>query len=396
MSAPPFRIARVVTRLGVGGAALHVALLTKHLDPRAYETRLFAGPTRFPEGDMLALRGETSFAPHLIPSLRRDTAVIRDLRALRDLVRHFRHFRPDLVDTHLSKAGFLGRLAAKICGVAAIHTFHIDIFSGYDWNPTQRSLFLQLERRAARWSARLVCLSDDLGAQILEHRIGEAAQFRTINLGLELDDFDVSHSQINVIREKLRAELDLPRDAVLIGHISRLAPVKSVKTFIQAAAILALNHPNITFLVIGEGETRARLESLARELKLGPKIRFLGLRSDIAQLNLALDAVALTSLQEGTPISIIESLAASRAVVASDVGGVSRLIEHERTGLLTPSGDSVAVSRALERVLNEPQNAASWGENGRAKMRREFDVSRMIADHDELYREVLGVHKIAQ
>ena len=390
ISPPPHRIARVVTRLGVGGAALHVALLCKHLDSSEFETRLFAGKANGVEGNMLQLRGETGFSPHEIPSLRRDTAASRDLRALRHLVRHFRRFRPDLVDTHLSKAGFLGRLAAKICGIPAIHTFHIDIFSGYSWNPLQRELFLRLEQLAARWSAALVCLSDDLGAQILAHGIGEKSQFHTINLGLELDEFDASPAQIEIARAELRAELGLEKSAVLIGHISRLAPVKSVKTFVQAAALLKKNHPNVTFLVIGDGETRARLELLARELKLGSKLRFLGLRGDIARLNLALDAVALTSLQEGTPISIIESLAAARAVVACDVGGVSRLIEPQKTGLLVAPNSPDAVENALSRVLSEPQNAKLWGENGRAKMRREFEVSRMIRDHRALYREVLG------
>ncbi|RYG57794.1 glycosyltransferase family 1 protein, partial [bacterium] len=115
-SAPPIRIARVITRLGVGGAALHVALLTKHLNGGQFETKLLAGPTSQIEGDMLRLRGEDSLQLQIVPSLRRDATPLRDLRALRSLVRHFRAFQPDIVDTHLSKAGFLGRLAARIVG----------------------------------------------------------------------------------------------------------------------------------------------------------------------------------------------------------------------------------------------------------------------------------------
>ncbi len=387
-SPAPFRIARVITRLGVGGAALHVALLTKHLDKSEFETRLFAGKTNDVEGDMLELHGETAIRPQILSNLRRDAAPARDLRALRDLTRHFRRFRPDLVDTHLSKAGFLGRLAAKIAGVPSVHTFHINIFGGYNWRPLERQLYLRLEQIAARWTTRLICLSDELGREILAHGIGSKNQFRTINLGLDLADFEPTPAKISAARASLRAELGLNPDAVLIGHISRLAPVKSVKTFVQAAAILQKTHPEITFLVIGDGETRPRLETLARELKLGQNLRFLGLRSDIANLNLALDAVALTSLQEGTPVSIIESLAAARAVVANDVGGVSRLIQHQKTGFLTPPNDANAVARALEWVIEHPREAARWGENGREKMRREFDVSRMISEHRALYLEV--------
>lgn len=386
----PIRIARVITRMGVGGAALHVALLTKGLGAPEFETQLFSGRTNPTEGDMLALHGETAISPLIVPHLRRDAAPSRDLRALRDLVRHFRRFRPDLVDTHLSKAGFLGRLAAKIAGVPSVHTFHINIFGGYGWRPLERQAYLRLERIAARWTSRLISLSDELGAEILAHGIGAAAQFRTINLGLDFGAFEVAPDKINAARARLRAELGLTENAVLIGHIARLAPVKSVKTFVQAAAMLRRTHPEVTFLVIGDGETRPRLEFRARELKLGQNLRFLGLRSDIAALNLGLDAVALTSLQEGTPISIIESLAAAKPVVASDVGGVSRLIEHQKTGFLVPPNDAKAVADALEWVLENPRQAACWGQNGRQKMRREFGIERMIDEHRALYREVLG------
>ncbi len=387
--APPFRIARVITRLGVGGAALHVALLTK-LGGAEFETRLFAGRTNALEGDMLALHRDLAIKPRILPNLRRDAAPARDLRALRDLTRELRRFRPDLVDTHLSKAGFLGRLAAKIAGVPSVHTFHINIFGGYNWRPLEGQLYLRLEQIAARWTTRLICLSDELGQEILAHGIGTATQFRTIALGLDLAPFEPTPEKISAARQALRAELALPADAVLIGHISRLAPVKSVKTFVQAAAILRQTHPQITCLIIGDGESRPRLESLARELKLGDKLRFLGLRSDIAALNLALDAVALTSLQEGTPISLIESLAAARPVVANDVGGVSRLIVPHRTGILTPQGDPISVARALQWLLDHPREAAQLGRNGREKMLAEFQVSRMIAEHRALYLEVVG------
>jgi glycosyltransferase involved in cell wall biosynthesis len=384
----PIRIARAITRLGVGGAALHVALLTKHLNDGEFETRLLAGPTSQTEGDMLRLRGENFIEVHILPSLRRDATPMRDLRALRSLVRHFRAFRPDIVDTHLSKAGFLGRLAARIASVPAVHTFHVNIFSGYGWNVGQRQLYMRLEQIAARWSTRLICLSDDLGAEILSQGIGSPEQFRTISLGIDFTPYTASAAAVQRARQSLRAELGLPPDAAIIGHISRLAPVKSVKTFVQAAALMQESHPEVTFVVVGDGESRDRLEALARESKLGAQLRFLGVRADIPALNLALDVVVLTSLQEGTPISLIESLAAARPVVASDVGGVSRLVQHGQSGLLTPPNDPAAVAQALTRVLADPVTATQWGENGRLRMRREFDVTRMIEQHRALYREV--------
>ncbi len=381
------RIARVLTRPGVGGAAKHVALLMRGLADD-FDARLYCGPPDAREGNYFVLH-DLGLRPHFIGSLRRDAALTRDARALRDLVRHFREFRPHICDTHLSKAGVLGRLAARLAGVPIrIHTFHVNIFEGYDWRPFERPLYLGLERWAARGSDRLICLSDDLGAQLRELGIGEKSQYRAITLGVDLAPFRGSERQIAQARAQVRAELSVPAATPLVGVVARLAPVKSIKTALQAAALLAKSRPDVHFVFVGEGPSRARLEALARELNIAPRVHFLGLRSDIARLNWAFDCVLLTSLQEGTPISIIENLAAARPVVATDVGGVRRLIQHEATGLLIPPRDPGAAMRALLRVLDEPQRAREWGECGRNKVEREWSLERMLAQHRALYREV--------
>lgn len=381
------RIARVLTRPGVGGAAKHVALLMRGLADD-FDSRLYCGPPRAREGNYFALH-HLDLCPHWIGSLRRDAAPARDARALRDLVRHLREFRPDICDTHLSKAGVLGRVAARLAGVPIrIHTFHVNIFEGYDWLSFERPLYLGLERWAARGSDRLICLSDELGAQLRELGIGEAWQYRAITLGVDLAPFRGAETQIAKARAQIRAELKVPSDAPLVGVIARLAPVKSIKTALQAAALLAQTRPDVHFVFVGEGPSRARLQALARELKIAHLVHFLGLRSDIARLNWAFDCVLLTSLQEGTPISIIENLAASRPVVATDVGGVKRLIAHEKTGLLIPPRDSKAATIALLRVLENPRLAREWGECGRREVEHEWSLKRMLAQHRALYREV--------
>lgn len=383
------RIARVLTRPGVGGAAKHVALLMRGFNDENWESRLFCGPPRGGEGDYFALHG-LDVRPTWIRSMRRNAAPARDLRALRDLTRHFREFRPHICDTHLSKAGILGRLAARLANVPVrIHTFHVNIFEGYDWLPAERPLYLGLERWAARGSDRLICLSEELGAQLQELGIGEPSQFRSITLGVDLKPFAGNSVQIARARAEIRAELKLLPDAILVGVIARLAPVKSVKTAIEAAALLIQERPDLHFVFVGEGETHSRLEQLSRELKIQTHTHFLGLRSDIARLNWAFDCVLLTSLQEGTPISIIENLAAARPVVATDVGGVRRLIQHEKTGLLIPPRNPMAAMRAVARVLDEPSAAQNWGECGRELVQREWSLERMLAQHRALYREVL-------
>ena len=383
------KIARVLTRPGVGGAAKHVALLMRGLESD-FEARLYCGPPAVREGNYFALH-DLPITPHWIGSLRRDAAPARDGRALRDLVRHFRAFSPQICDTHLSKAGVLGRVAARVAGVPIrIHTFHVNIFGGYDWRPFERPLYLGLERFAARGSDRLICLSEELCAQLLDLGIGERGQFRAITLGIDLSPFQANKTQIAQARAQIRAELQLAPDAPLVGVVARLAPVKSIKTALECAALLSKTRPHIHFVFVGEGPSHARLQAQAAQLGVTDRVHFLGLRRDIARLNWSFDCVLLTSLQEGTPISIIESLAASRPVVATDVGGVKRLVEHERTGLLIPPRDSHAAAHAVLRVLNEPQIAAVWSQNGHEKVQREWSLERMLAQHRALYREVLA------
>ena len=381
------RVARVLTRPGVGGAAKHVALLQRGLADD-FDARLYCGPPDAREGSYFTLH-DLKLRPHFIGSLRRDAAPTRELRALRELVHEFRRFRPDICDTHLSKAGVLGRVAARLAGVPIrIHTFHVNIFEGYDWRPFERPLYLNLERFAARDSDRLICLSQELGAQLRELGIGELWQYRAITLGVDLAPFRGTETQIAAARAQIRAELNVAPDAPLVGVVARLAPVKSIKTALQTAALLHQTRPDVHFVFVGEGPSRARLETLARELNIAGRAHFLGLRSDIANLNWAFDCVLLTSLQEGTPISIIENLAAARPVVATDVGGVRRLIEHETTGLLIPPRDANAAKNAVLRALNDSQSARAWGECGRARMEREWSLERMLEQHRALYREV--------
>ena len=393
MDAPPpsasFRIARVSTRPAVGGAAAHVALLVKHFAAPDYPTLFLSGLSDAGEGDFYALRAPDEQRPVRIPSLRREPSFGRDARALRDLVRHFRRFRPDLVDTHLSKAGILGRLAARMAGVPrAIHTFHVNIFDGYAWNSPERARYLTLERFCARRTDRLICLSDELGAEMLALGIGEKRQYRAIRLGLELDAFDAPLAHRQLERAALRHELGVPEGAPLVGVVARLAPVKGVRWLLDALPAILQSTPAARLVIAGDGPSRARLEEQVREMKLGARVHFLGMRADVPALYRALDCLVLPSLQEGTPVSLIEALAAQTPVVACDVGGVPLLVHHEKTGLLIPPRDAPALARAITRVLHGRAEARAWGANGRELVRREWSARRAVADYRALYGEL--------
>ena len=385
----PFRIARVSTRPAVGGAAAHVALLVKHFHAPDFPTLFLSGRPERGEGDFYSLRARGEQRPQLVPSLRRDPNFGRDARALRDMVRHFRAFRPDLVDTHLSKAGILGRFAAKIARVPqTMHTFHVNVFEGYNWDSPKRALYLRLEQLCAKWSNRLICLSDELGEEMLGLGIGQPSQWQTIQLGLELDSFQASEAEREEERANLRREIGVAQNTPIVGVVARLAPVKGLKFLLDGAPRVLQNVPSAHFIIAGDGPSRAKLELQARDLKLGHRVHFLGMRADVAPLYRTFDCLALPSLQEGTPISIIEALAAQTPVVACDVGGVSRLVQHERTGLLVPPRNPQALADAIVRALCSPSQTRVWAHNGSEAMRREWSVERLLEDHRRLYAEL--------
>jgi len=385
----PFRIARVSTRPAVGGAAAHVALLVKHFAAPEFPTLFLSGTPERGEGDFYSLRAQGEKRPIRVLSLRREPSFGRDARALQSLVRHFRAFAPDLVDTHLSKAGILGRIAANLARVPhTMHTFHVNIFDGYGWNSPQRALYLELERICARSTSRLVSLSDELGQELRGLGIGQTKQWRTIRLGLELDSFEAPAQQRTLERLALRRELNIESNAPLVGVVARLAPVKGIKFLLDAMPRVLESVPNAHFVIAGDGASREKLEAQTRAMNLAGKIHFLGMRSDVPALYRAFDCLVLPSLQEGTPVSLIEALAAQTPVVASDVGGVSLLVQHETSGLLVPPRDVSALSDAIIRVLCFPQHAHEWAQTGRENVRRDWSAARLIAEHLALYAQL--------
>jgi len=385
----PFRIARVSTRPAVGGAAAHVALLMRHFAAPQFPTLFLSGTPERSEGDFYPLRAPDETRPIRIHSLRREPSFGRDARTLQSLVRHFRAFRPDLVDTHLSKAGILGRIAANLARVPhTMHTFHVNIFDGYGWNSPQRALYLELERVCARSTSRLISLSDELGDELRGLGIGQSEQWRTIRLGLELDSFDAPREQRALERKALRCELQIEPDAPLVGVVARLAPVKGIKFLLDAMPRVLESVPNAHFVIAGDGASREKLEAQAQAMHLAGKIHFLGMRSDVPALYRAFDCLVLPSLQEGTPVSLIEALAAQTPVIASDVGGVSLLVQHEQSGLLVPPRDVSALSDAIIRVLCSPQHAQRWAQTGRENVHRDWSAARLVAGHRALYAEL--------
>lgn len=378
------RVLRVIARLNIGGPAIHATLLSRGLDPDRYESHLVHGAEAASEGNYLALQGLDLDRRHLVPALGREIQPWRDWQAYRDLVRIIRDVRPHVVHTHTAKAGVLGRRAARRCGVPVIvHTFHGHVFHGY-FSPVRTAMFVRLERALARTTTCLVTVSEEVRQQILSRGIGRPDRFEVVRLGLDLAPFQTAETR----RGELKRELGLPDGTPAVGIVARLVPIKAHEVFLRAAAAIALRAPDAMFLIVGDGERRAELEGLARSLGLGDRARFLGWRADLDRVYADLDVVMLTSTNEGSPVALIEAMAAARPVVSTRAGGVAELVGG--AGLLADVGDAQGLARHAADLLADPERRRELGRLARARVVPQYAQERLVADIDRLYARLLA------
>jgi glycosyltransferase involved in cell wall biosynthesis len=385
-AAPPgARVLRVITRLNIGGPAQHVILLTAALRRIGWETALITGRVDPDEGDMGDLAGRVGVEPVVIDSMRNGAGPLADLRTLLSLYRLFRRERPALVHLHLLKARLLGGLAARWAGVpVVVETFHGTLLAGYYSAPMTRML-AWLERWLARRMDAVVAVSPAVARELAAARIASDARVHVIPLGLDLERL-----RAGAARPTLRRTLGLGADAPLVGTVGRLVPIKGMDAFIDAAAQIRRSLPAAHFVIVGDGALRAGLERRARDGGLGGQVHFLGWRRDLEELYPDLDLIMLTSLNEGTPVSIIEAMAAGRAVVATRVGGVLDVVEEGVTGVLAPPRDPGALAAAAVALLADPERRRRMGEAARSAVSSRFSVAGLAEQMDTLYRGLLA------
>lgn len=373
-----FDVLRMITRLNVGGPARQALLLTRELSPR-WSTLLVAGSPAPEEGEL----ADPDVIVHRVPLVRPLRPQV-DVQAFRATRRLLREVRPRIVHTHMAKAGAIGRAASRGTGVRTIHTFHGHVLEGY-FRPSVQRAFLEMERRLARSTDVLVAISPEIRDALLDLGVGAPAQYRVIPLGFDLSE----HLTVASRSMKLRSRLGLDRNVPLVGIVGRLVPIKDLRTFLRAVRLL----PAVHAAILGDGEERSALEGFVNELGIGDRVHFTGWWMDIPAAMSDLDCVVLTSLNEGTPVSLIEALACARPVVATRVGGVGFVVEHDRTGLLVPPGDPAAVATQISRLLASPETASRFAKEGRAFVRSRFHKDRLVADIEMLYNEVTGPSK---
>jgi len=375
---------RVITRLNIGGPAIHVSLLASRLYPARYETLLVSGIETAAEGNMLKLGRLPAVEPRTVPTLGRAISPLDDVRSLATLVSIARSFKPDIVHTHLAKAGALGRVAARIAGVRlVVHTYHGSIFRGY-FGQRESAVYLQIERALARITTRIVAITPRQKADLVSLGIAPSSKIVEIPLGLDLDQF-----RELPVRDDALAALGLPTDMRYVTIVARLVAIKDIPTFLRALARVTEAQPDVCGLVVGDGPERATIEAVARDLGLGDRCRFLGWRADLPNVYAASDIVALSSLNEGSPVSVIEAMAAARAVVATAVGGVPDVV-GDAAGVLVGAGDHQALGDAMKALLADPDRRAELGRNGRDLALRRYGSDRLVEDIDRLYSDLLG------
>ncbi len=376
-----FRILHLITRLDRGGSAENTLLTVAGLAP-PFRPTLLAGRTREPS-PLLARLADT-VEVEMVPELVRPISPGRDLVALYRIYRRLRRERVDLVHTHSSKAGILGRVAARWAGVPRlVHTPHGHVFTGYA-GPAVTGLYVRLERWAARFTDRIVGLTDREAQDHLARGIGRPDQFVTIPSGVPLAAFEAPA----VPPERVKAALGLPPDARVIGSVGRLEPIKGHRVLVEAFQQLAPRAPDVALVLAGDGELAAPLRAACNRAGLAGRVRFLGWRTDVPDLLHAFDVFVLPSLNEGMGRALVEAMAAGRPIVASRAGGIPEVLGDDEAGILVQPGEARALAAAIETCLAEPDLGARLGKAARERARR-YSVEAMVEKLEALYRELL-------
>ncbi len=380
------RVTHVITRLIVGGAQENTiaSVLGLRQQPEL-QVQLISGPTRGPEGSLESTLHAAAGSLTIVPELVRPVHPWKDFLALHALEKLFQATHPDIVHTHSGKAGVLGRLAARRAGVPIlVHTIHGPSFGPFQGR-ISNGLFRAAERRAGRVTTHFVVVADAMTQQYLAAGIGRPEQYTKIFSGFDLAPFLSATNDPQV-----RARLGIRPDHIVVGKIARLFKLKGHDDLFAIAPELVRRCPRMIFLLVGDGEWRARFENLARASGLEKHFVFTGLvpPAEVPALVGVMDVVVHLSRREGLARALPQALAAARPVVAYDCDGASEVCRDNETGLLVPPGDLSRLSEALLRLTSAPQLRAQFGGRGREFVRQHFGVERMVDNLYNLYRKL--------
>lgn len=389
------RILRIINRFNLGGPTYNAAYLTKYL-PSEYETMLLGGMKDETEDSSQFIVENLGIAPTILPEMHREINFFKDVAAYRKIKRIIADFRPDIVHTHASKPGALGRWAAHKMGVPVIiHTFHGHVFHSY-FSPAKTQFYKGLERRLASVSTRIVAISEKQKKELaLEHQICPEEKIEVIPLGFDLNRFQYD---ISKKREVFREEFSLGENDIAASIVGRLVPIKNHELFLDSIKwVKERLDRRIKGFIVGDGESRNHLEAYCSEIGLSYSsdsdddvdIYFTSWVKNVDFVNAGSDIIALTSKNEGTPVSLIEAQAGNRAIVSTRVGGIEDVVIPNETALLSEPENAEKFRENLLILAQDDEKRHQFGEKGWRFVKDKFHYERLARDVADLYARLL-------
>ncbi len=381
------KIAQVITRLDWSGAPDIIRSICGHLDPERYEVTLVYGLTSRPSEKTKEFLREFRGRIEVVSCLKREIRILDDLAAMVRLYLFFRREKFDMVHTHTAKAGFIGRIAARLAGVPVVmHTPHGHNFYGY-FNSLGNKFIVMLERIAAFFADRIVVFTDLEKRDMLRYKICSGSKIDVIRSGIDLSRFE----NVKAGAKKKHAEFNIGPHDLLVGMIGRLESVKGPDCFLDAAKIIAGELPQARFLIVGDGSLKEELMARSGRLGISDKVIFTGWREDIPEILSMLDVLVLPSLNEAVGRVLLEAGAAGKPIVATDVGGVPEVLKNGETGILVPPRDPGRMAEAVAGLLRDEKRRHRMGRAAKDWVRKRFDEDKMISQLRDIYEESVNI-----
>lgn len=369
----------VITQLELGGAQKQLLSLIRHLDKEHYNLFLFTAQEGLLVEEALSLSGLTLFRSR---HLKRPINFLEDLLAAMEIVRFIQKNKIDIVHTHSSKAGVLGRWAGVLAKAKIIiHTVHGWSFNDFQ-KPFLRKFYLELERLNAKFTDKIIVVSDHDKQKGLGHKIGSDERYSLLRYGIDRAQFGRRDSSV-------RKELGISDDTQVIGTIACLKPQKAPEDFVKLAFLASQVLPQARFLLVGDGVLRKKIEKLIAKFHLGSRFILTGWRRDISRILPAMDVFVLTSLWEGLPIAVLEAMASQVPVVATHTGGISEIITEGKTGFLVSCHDIPSMLKKTCALFRDAAFKNDIVRGAKESMGEKFDTETMVKAHEDLYQKLV-------
>jgi len=395
------RVLRILNRLIIGGPATNATLLTRYMEPN-FDTTLVIGEKDDHEQDATFHTDNLGIRPVVVSKMKRSINPVNDGKAYLDVKALIEKYKPDIVHTHAAKAGIIGRMAAEACNVPVIiHTFHGHVFHSY-FSKWQTESFIMMERYLARRSTGIIAISKTQKEELAyTYKICDFDKLNIIPLGLDLDKFKINPQKK---RKEFRTQFQIADDDIVVGIVGRIVPVKNHSMFVEAAArVLKQTGRKVKFLIIGDGDMRQQMENEFK--KAGIDYAYFPFENRLAtatciswQMNMdevfsALDIVALTSHNEGTPLSLIEAQAAGRPLVSTHVGGVTDVVLQNSSGYVVEAGNAEKFAAMLLTLIESEELRTQFGAAGMQYAHGNYSYQRLVADMSNYYYQLLDSTK---